>query len=330
MCTNPLFLSLADGKLHAACSHNQRYLHGVLLTRHKALGHPLYSQPLWDWKPESSRWVSLKFEKIKDIIQFPVYSADFSVWMFFVCFVFLETEWPESMRSAYVTWQMQEAQVRPETQFLFCFNLKLCGYSNLASFPLPRYAEETQAGAGHLSGLRPWGGEPGWVEASQWQPHPGPPVGAGETQPPSRCESISYFSYTIEYGNHHSKPHVMINPHTVSKWIKIWSLETHSFLSYFQTLWQTLSVVSDCDVFLQSLRWRKPNITSCWERNWSLPCSWARTPCSPVSLRSWVSLLSPPGSTRRSAAPAPKSPRRGRGSSPPRSAMINVNLQLQL
>lgn len=83
MCTKPLLVSLTDGKLHAARGHNQRYLHGVLLSRHKALSHPLYSQPFWDWKPESSRWVSLKVEPTKDnIMQF----RDFPV---LICFCFL-------------------------------------------------------------------------------------------------------------------------------------------------------------------------------------------------------------------------------------------------
>lgn len=53
---------------------------------------------------------------------------------------------------------------------------------------LSRHAEAAPPGAGHLGGLRPRGGEPGWVEAPQRQPDPGPPVGAGEAQPPAGCE----------------------------------------------------------------------------------------------------------------------------------------------
>ena len=45
-----------------------------------------------------------------------------------------------------------------------------------------RDAASSQACAGHLGGVRQRRGEPGRVEASQRQPHPGPPVGVGETQ----------------------------------------------------------------------------------------------------------------------------------------------------
>lgn len=58
-----LFLSITDGELHPARSHNQRYLHGVLLPGHKALSLTLYPQPFWYWKLESGRWVSFKILK---------------------------------------------------------------------------------------------------------------------------------------------------------------------------------------------------------------------------------------------------------------------------
>lgn len=59
---------LADGELHPARNHNKRYLHGVLLSRHKALGHALYPQPFWNWKPESGRWVSSKLQTLEHIV----------------------------------------------------------------------------------------------------------------------------------------------------------------------------------------------------------------------------------------------------------------------
>lgn len=45
-----------------------------------------------------------------------------------------------------------------------------------------RHAAASQARAGHLRGVRAGRGEPGRMEASQRQPHPRPPVGAGEAQ----------------------------------------------------------------------------------------------------------------------------------------------------
>ena len=190
MLANPPLLSTADGELHPARSHNQRYLHGVLLQRHKALSLPLHPQSFRYWKPESSWWVSLKFQTIKTLCS--VHPADFCLFSFIrnrvtgvyevsLCNL-ADAGSPGKSQDTVSVWNYPELPVLPLTLHLF----------------QPRYAEETQAGAGHLSGLRPWGGEPGWVEASQWQPHSGPPVGAGETQPPSRCEELMLlFIYSI-------------------------------------------------------------------------------------------------------------------------------------
>lgn len=70
---------------------------------------------------------------------------------------------------------------------------KVCLSVLLSGFPLPahdvrRYAEETQASAGPLGALCPWGGNAGRLGPSERQPHCGPLGGAGETQLPSRCE----------------------------------------------------------------------------------------------------------------------------------------------
>lgn len=51
---------ITDGELHAASSHNQRHLHGVLLSGHKAVSFPIYSQPFWYRKPEGGRRVRFK------------------------------------------------------------------------------------------------------------------------------------------------------------------------------------------------------------------------------------------------------------------------------
>lgn len=109
------------------------------------------------------------------------------------------------MRSAYAIWQTQEAQVSLETPLPFWTKFTSATPVNPARVSRPRYAEETQAGAGHLGGLCPRGGELGWVEASQWQPHSGPPVGAGEAQPTSRCEGLSFIAI---YRRWHLKTHV--------------------------------------------------------------------------------------------------------------------------
>lgn len=49
-----------------------------------------------------------------------------------------------------------------------------------APLVLSRDAAEEEEGAGHVGGLRPRGGELGWLEAPGGQSHPGAPVGAGE------------------------------------------------------------------------------------------------------------------------------------------------------
>lgn len=52
----------ADGELHPTCGHHQRRLHGVSLPRRKALGLPFHPEPLWHWKLEGTRWVSVKLQ----------------------------------------------------------------------------------------------------------------------------------------------------------------------------------------------------------------------------------------------------------------------------
>lgn len=51
-----------------------------------------------------------------------------------------------------------------------------------AQGPLSRDAAAAKASAGYICGLRPRRGEPGRLEAPERQPHPGPPVGAGEAE----------------------------------------------------------------------------------------------------------------------------------------------------
>ena len=51
------------------------------------------------------------------------------------------------------------------------------------SSPVPRNAAAAAACSGHVGGVRPRRGEPGGLASAQRQPHPGAPMGAGETQP---------------------------------------------------------------------------------------------------------------------------------------------------
>lgn len=86
-----------------------------------------------------------------------------------------------------------------------------------------------------------------------------------------------------------------------------------------QSYWGVFLSQCRCDWCFLLLRWRKPNISSCWGRNWSPPCWRARSPFSPSSPRTLVSPLQWPRQTRGPPS-ALRWPPTGRGSSLPRSA----------
>lgn len=152
----------------------------------------------------------------------------------------------------------------------------------MSAFVLSRDAAEEEKGAGHISGLRAWWGEPGRLEAQRRQSHPGAPMGAGEN------------------------------------WAAAWggSLKTSVTCNLKKIVSSSNSKTRALPCPCHSSRWRRPVTCSCWGRSWEMrlqwdqlpppnpwasrcPPAWARAPCPP-----------PPPSPHRSPVPPLKAPSR--------------------
>lgn len=123
-------------------------MHGLLPSRNNVIGFSLNSQPFWHWKSENNRRVSSTL-KMGISCDTGILSALYLT--LFACFRSCVTGVYEIN-----LYKMPDAG-SPGKIYIYIF---------LSVFPVPtlfhcRYAKEMPASVGQLSGLCPWGGNPG-------------------------------------------------------------------------------------------------------------------------------------------------------------------------